>query len=175
MPAIIPVLVTVMSSLAREMPKSVILTVPLSPSSTLPGLMSRCTMPAACAAASAAATCEPIQATSPCGISPRSTITSARLREGRYSITRQGAPSSSTTSNTVMALGWWSLAAIRPSRIARSMASLRSAAVRPGWSSNCLTATTRASRSSWACHTTPMAPLPMRSVSRYRPATRKPS
>ncbi|SKY47241.1 Uncharacterised protein [Mycobacteroides abscessus subsp. abscessus] len=68
MPVITPVCVNVMSSLAREMPKSVSLTSPtLRPDSEmrmLPGLMSRCTMPAAWASVMASATCAPILADS---------------------------------------------------------------------------------------------------------------
>ncbi len=79
MPAIRPVLVTVMSSEAREMPKSVILTTPFSAISTLPGLMSRCTMPAAWAADSAAAHWAPMLATSIGSIGPPSASASARL------------------------------------------------------------------------------------------------
>jgi hypothetical protein len=93
-----PVAVTVTSPVAREMPKSVILTVPSSLSSTLAGLMSRCTIPAACAATSAVATCVPIRAAS-CGASvPRSERTIARLFDGRYSMTSHGSPSCSATS-----------------------------------------------------------------------------
>ena len=98
MPASIPVLVTCTSPWAREMPKSVIFTVPLSPSRMLPGLMSRCTTPAECAAPSAAATCAPIRATSRGGSGPCSFIIAARLVEGRYSMTSTGWPSSSATS-----------------------------------------------------------------------------
>ena len=63
MPAIRPVRVSCTSSTARETPKSVSLTRPSSAISTLPGLTSRCTTPAACAAASPSATCRPISAT----------------------------------------------------------------------------------------------------------------
>ncbi len=45
-----PVLVTGAESAARAMPKSVIFTTPPGASSRLPGLMSRCTSPARCAA-----------------------------------------------------------------------------------------------------------------------------
>src|SRR3990170_3640042 len=61
-----PVAVTVTSPVALEMPKSVILTVPSAAISTFAGLMSRWTMPAACAATRADATCAPIRAAS-CG------------------------------------------------------------------------------------------------------------
>ncbi len=89
-PAIIPVLVTVTSSVAREMPKSVIFTVPLPASRMLPGLMSRWTMPTACASLSAAATCAPIFATSTGGSVFRCCSSCARLVDGRYSMIRHG-------------------------------------------------------------------------------------
>ncbi|SLH04932.1 Uncharacterised protein [Mycobacteroides abscessus subsp. abscessus] len=69
-----------------------------------------------------------------------------------------------------MACGWCSRAAMRPSRMARCFASCACSRVRPGASNNCLTATTRCNRSSVARHTTPIAPVPIRSASRYRPA-----
>ena len=52
-----PVAVSGTWSAMRAMPKSVILTRPSGVMSRLPGLMSRCTRPAACAACSAAAVC----------------------------------------------------------------------------------------------------------------------
>jgi hypothetical protein len=97
-PASIPVAVTVTSPVAREMPKSVILTVPSSPSRTFAGLMSRCTMPAACAATSADATWAPIRAVSVGGSVPCSESTVARLFDGRYSMINHGSPSCSATS-----------------------------------------------------------------------------
>ncbi|OLT38546.1 hypothetical protein BJF85_09620 [Saccharomonospora sp. CUA-673] len=90
MPANIPVLVNVTSPAAREMPKSVILAVPSSAISTFPGLTSRCTTPAACAAANADAACAPIRAASAGGSSRPSPCRSDRLRDGRYSITNTG-------------------------------------------------------------------------------------
>ncbi|ANZ37678.1 hypothetical protein BBK82_18080 [Lentzea guizhouensis] len=166
MPASMPVAVTVTSPVAREMPKSVILTVPSSPSRTLPGLMSRCTMPALCAAASAEATCMPIEATSRGGSVPRSDRTADRLFDGRYSITSHGWPSSSATSYTATACGCCRRAAMRPSRMARLLASSTSPSASPGCRSSCLTATVRCRRSSCAVQTTPMAPLPMRWLNR---------
>ena len=175
-PAIIPVFVTVTSSFAREMPKSVIFTVPLPPSRMLPGLMSRCTMPFACASRSAAATWAPIRATSTGGSVRCSCRTVARLVEFRYSMIRQGWPFSSvTTSNTVIAFGWCSRAAMRPSRITRWRASSASCSPSPGCSSSCLMATVRPRISSCACQTAPIAPVPIRPTMRYRPATRRPS
>ena len=101
------------------MPKSVIFTVPLSARRMLPGLMSRCAMPTACAAAMASATCAPISAASAGGSVPRSSSTAERLLDGRNSITRIGSPLSSATSNRAMALRCCRRAAIRASRIAR--------------------------------------------------------
>ena len=57
MPTTCPVPVSGTLEADQAMPKSVILTVPSGATSTLPGLTSRCTIPAACAAASAAAVC----------------------------------------------------------------------------------------------------------------------
>jgi hypothetical protein len=98
-PVICPVWVSVTSPVACEMPKSVIFTRPStfgpSPMSTLAGLTSRCTMPAAWVAISASATCAPIWATWSTRSTPSSASTSARLREGRYSMTSHGDPASS--------------------------------------------------------------------------------
>ncbi|SLH65235.1 Uncharacterised protein [Mycobacteroides abscessus subsp. abscessus] len=86
----------------REMPKSLSLAKPTrgprSATRMLPGLMSRCTMPTACAAASASATWAPIWATSSTGSVSTRPSARATLREGRCSITSQGSPASSTTS-----------------------------------------------------------------------------
>ena len=54
------------------MPKSTIFASPLVVIITLAGLMSRCTMPASCAAASPRAICPPMAITSSIGIGPRS-------------------------------------------------------------------------------------------------------
>jgi hypothetical protein len=48
----------------------------------------------------------------------------------------------------------------------RSRASSACAGVSPGSSSSCLIATVRCRRSSCACHTMPIAPLPRRAPSR---------
>ena len=74
-----------------------------------------------------------------------------------------------TTSNTAMARGWTTRAAIRPSRIARARATRRtvsSARSSPRGGISCFTATVRASRRSHAVQTTPMAPAPMHSCTR---------
>jgi hypothetical protein len=99
---ICPVWVSVTSPLACEMPKSVILTTPSTrppwPMRMFAGFTSRWTMPAAWVAASASATCAPICAAWSTRSSPSSASTAARLREGRYSMTSHGWPSSSATS-----------------------------------------------------------------------------
>ncbi|NQE69790.1 hypothetical protein NG2371_04258 [Nocardia gamkensis] len=162
--------VTVTSPTARDMPKSVILTVPSSATSRFAGFTSRCMIPASCAAARALAACAPISATSIGGSVRLPDSLVARLGASMYSMTNQGWPSSSATSNTVMAFGWCSRAAIRPSRMARRFASSAADPDRPGPSNTCLTATARCNRTSVARQTTPMAPVPIGSVSRYRPA-----
>jgi hypothetical protein len=146
--------VTVPSPIAREMPKSTTFAVPSSATRTLNVVTSRCTIPAACAAANAEATCHPTPTTSASGSGPRSSIISASVFDGTYSMTRHGVPPCSTTSCTVTTCGCRKRAAIRPSRTIRSTASGDPLAVKN------LTATTRANRSSWARQTTPAAPRP---------------
>jgi hypothetical protein len=177
-PVSTPVEVSAGVAAACEMPKSVSFAVELGPASPdgprairmLSGFTSRWTMPAAWAAASAPAIWAPIWATC-AGCSARcSARTLPRLREGRYSSTSHGSPSSVTTSKIVTTFGWWSAAAIRASRIVRS----RDMPISPGGcrsSRTCLIATSRPSSSSVARHTEPMPPSPTRSWSRYRPAT----
>ncbi|PRX44525.1 hypothetical protein B0I33_11133 [Prauserella shujinwangii] len=169
-----PARVTDTSSAACEMPKSTIFATPSSVIRMLPGLMSRCTIPAACAAASAPATCAPMFATTSGASGPCSASRSARLRAGRYSMTSTGKPWSVNTSCTATAFGCCSRAAIRPSRSARCRASSARRGSSPGWRSSRLMATGRRSSSSSACHTTPIAPLPSRCRSRYRPPRRSP-
>ena len=67
-----PVCVIDCSAALRAIPKSVSLICPFSPMSTLPGLTSRCVMPARCAVVSAEATAEPISAASGWVSVPRS-------------------------------------------------------------------------------------------------------
>jgi hypothetical protein len=87
------VAVTAARPAALDTPKSVIFAVPSVASNTLSGLTSRCTTPFACASASAAAICAPIDATWAGGSPPRVAVTSARLSDLRYSMTRHGRPS----------------------------------------------------------------------------------
>jgi hypothetical protein len=143
-PANVLVKVPAMSSVTRAIPKSVILTVLSSPTSTFAGLTSRCTTPASCAAASPAATSAPIRATSSGGNVP----SPARLVDGRYSMIRYGCPPSCTTSKTVISCGCCNRAAIRPSRMVRRIISSLWDEVSSAGTSTCLTATLRRSRSS---------------------------
>ena len=123
------------SLFARAMPKSLILTVPRDlPRSAirmLPGLMSRWTMPAACASVSAAAICAPICATSSGGNVSARFIAWARLRAGKYSMTNHGSPDSIATSYMAMEWGWVSFAAFLPSRNVRSRTSSAVSVSRP--------------------------------------------
>lgn len=164
------------------MPKSVSTTRPSAPSRTLPGFTSRCSTPAACAALSAVTIRWPVRAASAGGRVPLSSSTSARVREGTYSMTMHGsagpaAPAgssapgvSSTTSCTTMTLGCVILAALRASRRVRSWRRSRSSSERCGWTCMRFNATSRPRNSSSARHTAPMPPLPSSSRSRYRPA-----
>ncbi len=96
-PMIAPAWVSVSSPATVAMPKSVRTARP-GAISTFPGLTSRCTTPAACAAPSASSRSSPIAATRAGGSGPSREMTlsspSARTRR----ITIHGRPSSSTTS-----------------------------------------------------------------------------
>ena len=96
-PMIIPVRVTVTSPSIVARPQSVS-TTRWSDSSTLLGFTSRCTMPARCAAHSAASTASPIRATSGGGSGPSSTMTWCSDRDGTYSMTIHGCGCLFTTS-----------------------------------------------------------------------------
>jgi hypothetical protein len=65
---------------------------------TLPGVTSRCTMPARWAASSALATCAPISATRSGGSGPSARTSSARVGARTSSITMKVLPWSWTTS-----------------------------------------------------------------------------
>jgi hypothetical protein len=80
------------------MPKSASLAVPLLEIMTLPGLTSRCTIPATWAASSALATWAPISATRSTGSGPPSRTRSARVGALTSSITMKVTPWSWTTS-----------------------------------------------------------------------------
>jgi hypothetical protein len=84
----------------------------------------------------------------------------ARLRDWTSSSTTIGSPSTSTTSNTVMMLGWESPPNARASRMMRSRASTASCVGTPAGIFSSLIATRRWSTSSNPDQTVPMAPLP---------------
>ena len=86
-PITMPVAVRFASSEARAlaMPKSVIFVVPSAVISRLPGLMSRCTMPAWCATSRARAACATM-----------SIVTSAGSRPSRSRIVDSGSPFTSS-------------------------------------------------------------------------------
>ena len=96
-PLVIPVCVSRSSKAGCAMPKSLIFATSPSATRMLAGLTSRWMIPAACAAARAAATWAPILATLSTGSGPLR-ISSARVWDGRYSMTSHGVPSCSTTS-----------------------------------------------------------------------------
>ena len=75
------------AEIARAMPKSVTFTWPSVDSSTLPGLMSRCTTPFLWAKPRAAAMSMPMSAARAGSSEPSWRSTSARLRPATYSIT----------------------------------------------------------------------------------------
>ena len=96
-PLVIPVCVSRSSKAGCAIPKSLILA--RSPSATrmLAGLTSRWMIPAWCAAARAAAIWAPILDTRSTGSGPVP-ISTARVSDGKYSMTSQGLPPCSTTS-----------------------------------------------------------------------------
>ena len=79
MPSTVPVVVEVTSVTARASPKSASLTRPSVASSTFSGLMSRCTRPTRCAAASASSTLSPMRSASPTVSAPRSPMCRRRF------------------------------------------------------------------------------------------------
>ena len=94
----------VVASSIRATPKSATMT--RSPEiRMLAGLRSRCTIPAACACASAPAICLPMSATRGQGSGPCSLISASRDRPLTNSITIHGVPSCSTTSWIVITIG----------------------------------------------------------------------
>jgi hypothetical protein len=159
-PSTRPALVIGASATLRAMPKSVSFTRPSSAMSTLPGFTSRWVMPLRCAARNPPAVAKPTTATWDTVSVPWSLIIVARLRDGTSSITTIGSPSTSTTSNTVMMLGWERPPSARASRMIRSRASAASWDGTPGGTFSSLTATRRCSTSSKPDHTVPIAPAP---------------
>ena len=152
-------------------PQSVSTTRPSSASSTLPGLMSRCTTPRRWAARNAPSMPSPMSATRAGGSGPSSARTSCNERLATYSITIHGSPSVRRTSKIRTTLTWLSRAIARASRNDRSRISWRSSVVSPGGGTSSLIATSRCRTSSCAFQTRPMPPWPSGSTSRYRSAT----
>ena len=130
----------------------------------LPGLTSRCTRPAACAASSADATGE-MKAAARRGGSAPSRITPCRLPPATNRIAMNCTPSASPASYTGMMCGWSTAATARASRTNR----LRTASS----PASTFSATTRPRRSSRAWYTAAIPPTPTSRSSRY-PATREP-
>jgi hypothetical protein len=142
------------ASRGDAMPKSDSTGRPKSLVSTLPGLMSRCTIPARCTVSTAAASRTPVSSTS-------ATVNrSERYRwpsPGReqYSSTRYGRPSSATPAwNTDTIDGWCATRAIRSA--SRAKASRVAGSTE---SSSTFTATARRG-SSWSYRNTSAAPPP---------------
>ena len=172
MPAIRPVRVSCTSSTARETPKSVSFTRPSSAMSTLPGLTSRCTTPAACAAASPSATCRPISATTRGSSGPFS-VSIAGERLARQVLHDQPRPVlvhddvEHADHVRVLQAGPDPPLPHEPlARLLQRVAAGRRG--RLGAPSSSLTATVRFSSSSVPRQTTPIAPAPIRWSSRYR-------
>jgi hypothetical protein len=143
---------------AAAIPKSTTLA-PVGVTITFAGLMSRCTRPSACAAASAEATSPQIRKTARGGSGPNATrwarvgpLTSSITTYGRHAPPESDSPKSYTWAM----LGCDSVAAARASSRIRAR-DCGSPANRPASS---FTATDRPSTSSRARQTTAMPPLP---------------
>jgi hypothetical protein len=126
-------------------------------------LTSRCTTPAACAADSASATASAILADSSTARGPRARSARSVL-PSMNSVEMNGMPWCASTSYTVRMLGWFSADAVRASRSIRA----RSA---PARAPSTFNATGRFRRPSCARYTSPIAPAPRRSRTRWRPST----
>ena len=104
------------------MPKSVTNARPLPSSSRmLSGFTSRCTMPWACAYASAQATSRMMRAASDAGTGPLLRMRCPSDSPPTYAIAKNTNPSTSSTAKIGTMLGWESLAAVRASRRKRSL------------------------------------------------------
>jgi len=165
-PMTMPVWVSFGSPWKVAMPKSVSTARPLSAISTLLGLTSRCSTPAACAVASAASSWRPASAAWCGGIGPSREMIWSSERAATSSMMIHGRPSSSATSKTVTTPGWLSRAAVLASRWVRWKALARSSGSRLSLIRSSLTATSRSRISSHARHTVPIAPRPMGSLRR---------
>ena len=104
-PTTMPVCVSAGSPSTAAIPKSVSTARPSRVSSTLPGLTSRCTIPAAWALASAPSSIIPVSAARRGGSGPSSASTRSSERAVTSSITIHGVPSASITSWTVTTQG----------------------------------------------------------------------
>ena len=156
------VTVCVLLAAARAMPKSITLTSPAGVSMTLAGLMSRWTIPAACATDSAAQTSATISRAR-CGSSrPSDCTTSRSVRPRTCSMTIQGTPpvpstASSPVSYTETMHGAFSDAADCASRRKRCW----NDGSRARSARRTLTATSRPSRVSVPRKTSAMPPTPI--------------
>ena len=99
-PVTMPVWVSEGSLVIRAMPKSVSFAKPRRSTSTFDGFTSRCTMPAACAAASASATCCITSAASSTGMRPCLFTSWVMVLPSTYSITSQWWPVSTSTTRS---------------------------------------------------------------------------
>ena len=138
--------------------------------SMFPGLTSRCTSPAECAASKADATGEMTAATRPGASGPSRSSRPRTSPPDTYRIAMNSTPPASPASYTGMMCGSSTAAAARDSRKNRRRNSASPAS--PGASS--FSATSRSGRSSRARNTTAIPPAPI-SPSRRYPAIRAPA
>src|SRR6267378_4463477 len=155
------------SRAARAMPKSVSFATPFGSTMTFAGFTSQWMTPAACAASSAPATCRMRRLTSCGGSGPRSATISRSVFPGTSSMTMNASAPSRPSSKTVTTLGWTTAAARRASSANRA----RNASSASGPRS--LITTLRSSFSSRPRQTSPAPPSSIRSMSRYRLASRR--
>ena len=163
-----PVWVSEGSAAIRAMPKSVSFTCQSRSTRMFDGFTSRCTMPAACAAARASAACHSSGAASSGESAPCSLTSWARVVPSTYSMTSQRASVSASTTklNTATTCGWLRCAASRASRSARA----RSVLSAPGTRPIRFRATCRPRTSSRPSQTAPMPPRPISRSRVYLPA-----
>jgi hypothetical protein len=156
---------------ARATPKSVRRARPGAPASdstsTFSGLRSRCTTPAAWAAASASARSRSTAAASAAGSAPCASSRSRSEPPATYSIANQSSDPASPAAYTCTMCGWRSRATVRASCRKRP----RSTALAVSSGAMTLMATGRSSASSRPSHTLPMPPAPSGRSIAYRPAS----
>ncbi len=133
-------------------PKSISTIRPPASRITFCALMSRCTRPALCTAATARQTSMPISAASWPPSTPRAASSCFSVRPSTHSIHRPTAPSCCSAPYTVTTFGWRTRASRRPSRMT---APVRLAARKT------LRATSRSSAGSHARCTVPNRPSPI--------------